>query len=436
MMEDFSRRALYILRGAPGAGKTTYVEEHNLEKYTISPDVLRMQLSGPWWTLDGVGINQENNDKLFSRYFYPMLEERMRKNEFLIIDGTASTTKELKKYLSLANKYGYYPEIIDFTKVDIDICKKRNKRREKYKIVPDWVIDKMYHNFETQEIPDGYYIDTPEGMHDWFTDYIGLVGPTPIDHKNLFFVGDIHGCFDTFYNKVLKHKKKDSHLILLGDYFDRGPQQREMYQWLHENINNYDVTFLIGNHEARIRQWLRTGKVQSEAFQETLDEIGISKEEWREFYKKLWPYFCVDPSVDIKYSCIFATHGGLSDVAQVDKRTARYQFVHGIGRYEDVDKVCDSWNESAIRSIDSIKHNMCQVFGHRYSKEIQHGRSFDLCGNPENNGEIRWLSISPFTRKREREAKENGEISFNVRYGAEKTNYQNEDAIKKDTIKH
>ena len=35
-------RTIYILRGAPGSGKSTWIKENNLEQYTLSADNIRL----------------------------------------------------------------------------------------------------------------------------------------------------------------------------------------------------------------------------------------------------------------------------------------------------------------------------------------------------------------------------------------------------------
>ena len=38
-------RTLLLMRGAPGAGKSTWIKNHNLEEYTLSPDNIRILCS-------------------------------------------------------------------------------------------------------------------------------------------------------------------------------------------------------------------------------------------------------------------------------------------------------------------------------------------------------------------------------------------------------
>lgn len=371
---------LYVLRGAPGCGKSTFIEQNNLEDYTISPDTLRMQMGSSWWTLDGIGINQSMNKKLFEDYFYPMLEERMRKGELVFVDATASTVKEIKSYQKLCKKYGYYMRIVDFTSVEPSLCKLRNSQRKPYKRVPEQVIDKMYERFKSKKVPSSIKVIP----YDEF-DVHEELELKPLDfskYDELFFIGDIHGCFDTFKNEVLPNAGNNAAYIFIGDYFDRGNQQKEMYNWIVEHMDKPNYYFLIGNHEARIRQWLRTGKLQSGAFKDTIDKIGATKKQWRRFYYHLLPVLY------IKYGMhrFIVTHGGLSDDRQISKCTASYQFVHGIGGYNDVESACKSFDKGIFVNY--------QIFGHRYYSKTQIGdRNFCLCGNPEQNGTIRWLKV-------------------------------------------
>lgn len=68
----------------------------------------------------------------------------------------------------------------------------------------------------------------------------------------LFAISDIHGCFRTFYELVVKiiDLKKTDRLILLGDYIDRGEQSKEVIDLITDlKKKGFDVTPLMGNHE-------------------------------------------------------------------------------------------------------------------------------------------------------------------------------------------
>jgi serine/threonine protein phosphatase 1 len=65
------------------------------------------------------------------------------------------------------------------------------------------------------------------------------------------FIGDIHGCLNTF-NELLQQLllEKGDHLILLGDYIDRGPDSKGVIDRILElRKADFLLTTLRGNHE-------------------------------------------------------------------------------------------------------------------------------------------------------------------------------------------
>jgi len=66
-------------------------------------------------------------------------------------------------------------------------------------------------------------------------------------------ISDIHGCDDEFKRllRLIGQIKEDDMLILLGDYFDRGPDSYGVYQRLKRLKKRYGrrVVLLYGNHD-------------------------------------------------------------------------------------------------------------------------------------------------------------------------------------------
>lgn len=99
----------------------------------------------------------------------------------------------------------------------------------------------------------------------------------------LFAIGDIHGCFDslrTMIEQKIKIRKEDK-IILLGDYIDRGPQSKEVVDYIIDLQNSgFDLVPLIGNHEAMLLDTLNNNEYFSIWIQnggtETLRSFGIS----------------------------------------------------------------------------------------------------------------------------------------------------------------
>ncbi|HEX8326989.1 MAG TPA: metallophosphoesterase [Hymenobacter sp.] len=68
---------------------------------------------------------------------------------------------------------------------------------------------------------------------------------------NLFIIGDVHGCFNTFAQLLKRWDPATERLIQVGDLVDRGariPQTVELARQLNEKYPD-STTFLMGNHE-------------------------------------------------------------------------------------------------------------------------------------------------------------------------------------------
>ncbi len=73
----------------------------------------------------------------------------------------------------------------------------------------------------------------------------------------MFAISDIHGCFKPFYELVVNRigLEKSDKLILLGDYIDRGPQSKEVIDFIIDlKKSGFDLTTLTGNHEQMLLQ--------------------------------------------------------------------------------------------------------------------------------------------------------------------------------------
>ena len=73
-------------------------------------------------------------------------------------------------------------------------------------------------------------------------------------------IGDIHGCIETA--KALVDRlapAADDHLVFLGDYVDRGPDSKAVLDYLIALSGRYRCTFLRGNHEALMLEYMDEG---------------------------------------------------------------------------------------------------------------------------------------------------------------------------------
>lgn len=77
---------------------------------------------------------------------------------------------------------------------------------------------------------------------------------------SLIAIGDIHGCPRTLDALLTRlDPSPDDHLLFVGDYIDRGPNSRAVIDRLLDLQETIPCTFLRGNHEAMMIEYLDTG---------------------------------------------------------------------------------------------------------------------------------------------------------------------------------
>jgi len=127
-----------------------------------------------------------------------------------------------------------------------------------------------------------------------------------------YAIGDIHGCYRTLVKLIEENLKvqKDDELYFVGDYIDRGPESRQVVDYLIERIEQgYQFHLVRGNHEemlidAWVNQtpdpfmlWMLNGAedtllsygIDSQRY---MDEASLNHlpEEHIDFFRKL-PYY-------------------------------------------------------------------------------------------------------------------------------------------------
>lgn len=373
-------RVLLLLRGSAGVGKSTYIKEHDLEQYALSADNIRLMCQSPVLQTDGSVAISQTNERLVWNLLFQMLEARMQRGEFVVIDATNSKTQEINRYKDMAKTYRYRMYCVDMTGVPMEECKRRNKLRPIYKQVPDEVIEKMYARFETQSIPTGVTVIQPDELDKiWYK-------PSDYSHyKRIHHIGDIHGCY-TVLQEYLKDGFKDDELyIFCGDYIDRGIENVEVINFLYENMNRPNVILLEGNHERWLWYWAHGGTSKSAEFEKVtrkqLEAGGVDSKIARMLYRKFNQ--CVYYIYNEK--TVLVTHAGLSVIPDNLTKIASEQMIRGVGRYGDYLDIAATFDQT-------MPENTYQIFGHRNTEDspiAMSDRCFNLEGAVEQGGCLR-----------------------------------------------
>lgn len=79
------------------------------------------------------------------------------------------------------------------------------------------------------------------------------------NEKDIWVIGDIHGCFDPFKELMTALNGETNKLIFLGDYIDFGPSSKEILDYLMHL--NCEKVFLMGNHEQMMLDFVKKGYI-------------------------------------------------------------------------------------------------------------------------------------------------------------------------------
>ena len=421
-------RVLLLFRGSAGCGKSTWIKNNFLKRYSLSADDIRLLCHSPMESPNGECTISLKNDNIVWNVLFQILEVRLSKGEFTVIDANNSKTSEMNRYKDLAKKYRYRIFCVDFTYIPIEVVKERNRNRlPKFKIVPDVEIDKMYARFKTQKIPSGITVIKPDELYKIWYKKIDFTNK----YDKIHVYGDIHGCYTVLTESLLSQYGEDDIVrkydinnyslmstllndnelyIFCGDYIDRGIENEKVVKFLLEIYNKPNVILLEGNHEIHLRNWANDISSYSRDFEFKtkleLDNI-VSKKEVRKLCNKIaqCAYF------DFNDKTYIVTHGGLSSLPPYSLTyIPTDQMIRGVGNYEDYLECYETF-------MNSTSSNTYQIHGHRNTKmvDILNGRNINLESRVEFGGNFRFVTIS-------KDSIECNEIKNNVFRKEEKDN--------------
>lgn len=377
-------RVLLLFRGAPGCGKSTFIDTNGLRPYALSADEIRLQMQSSQQTVYGGEEISLKNEKEVWDTLYKLLETRMRHGEFTVIDATNSKTVEMNKYKDLCEKYRYRIFCIDMTDLPIEECKKRNAGRISLKRVPEEAIDKMYARFRTQKIPSGIKVLKPEQLNDIWIKKFDMSS-----YEKIVVVGDVHGC-NTALMEYFKDGFNDNYFyIFVGDIIDRGIENAETVKFFIDAVQRKNVLVLEGNHERWLYTYSHDETGKSKEFElvtrKQLDSASIDKKQIRSMYRRLGQ--CAWFTYGDKE--VFVSHGGIATMPDNLGLMSTEQMIHGVGGYNDSDIIADTW-------IKTTKDNMYQIHGHRNVKNVPmkvNDRVYNLEGKVEFGGHLRIVEL-------------------------------------------
>lgn len=380
------------------SGKSSWADA-KFEPYVLSTDKIRLLLQSPITDIFGSPVISQKNNKEMGRILMEVLETRMSRGEFIVLDATHAKPNSWRKYDSLIQKYQYRVAVLEFADEPLEEYLQRNENREPYKKVPPEVIVNMYNDITNNRAKSNsrykvYTEDNLDFWNDWSAD---LTPEDYSEYKSIVIFGDIHGCYTPLKSYFESHPFSDETLyIFTGDYLDRGLENYEVMKYMLSIYDKPNVICLEGNHECWLRHYSSKNpddynNISSAEFLEKtvpqLEDIfkePLDKTEIRKFCRKLHQlaYFCYHDSL------VVVTHAGVPCIPT--KLTPTRELIKGTGSYGDIYIVEESFMKNTAPHV-------LQVHGHRNPKLAPietSNRTFNLCDEVEFGGDFRVLTIT------------------------------------------
>lgn len=242
-------RTLLLLRGAPGAGKSTWIDENNLQNYTLEADKFRQLTSNPVLGLNGELHITQDNDKLAWELLFQALESRMHRGDFTIIDATHSSEAMFNKYRGLVDKYRYKVYYKNFD-ISLEELEHRNQTRPEHKRIPIEAVKRMKALIDNTK-PSSFASeikDISEIINYWTDDLTGK-------YEQVKIIGDIQGCYTVLNEAIGSDLDPKTKYIFAGDLLDRGIENKEVLDFMLSIYTKPNVVFVEGNHDTHLRNW-------------------------------------------------------------------------------------------------------------------------------------------------------------------------------------
>jgi predicted kinase len=381
-------RKLILMRGAPGAGKSTFLKEQGLEAFTLCPDDYRLRMAGLTMDEEGeIGIGQHRDNVVWPT-LWEDVEAKMTRGELIVLDATFQRGQDFRDARRLAASYHYALHGVDMTTIPLEVAKARNLARAAHKIVPERVIDRAYENFQNNPSPEGICWHSPEEFAKTpLLQALDLPMRDLSAYKAVVHIGDIHSCFAPLEGYFAQGLRDDFFYIFIGDYLDRGLQSAEVMRWLLDEVVPRENTCLLyGNHEIYLHRYAQGKQILNEDFalrtQPALEGAGIDGEAIKRLLLRLEDAFLYSYGE----KRVAVTHGGLPKLPPSWIALPSALYWRGVGEYAlPIDE---------IFSEKMAGGGWLQIHGHRNAaKHPIHAASlsYNLEGEVEYGGHLRIL---------------------------------------------
>jgi protein phosphatase len=270
--------SLVLLIGASGSGKSTFARKNFLETEIVSSDTCR-----------GIVSDDENSQEATGDAFEllnKILELRLKQRRLTVVDATNVRPEDRRKLIAIAKVWHALAVAIVIDPGE-QVCRARNALRPNRNFGPHVIrnqrsaLRRGMRFLKKEGFANVYALESEAEIENatitrakLWTDKRDETGPFDI-------IGDVHGCageLEALLNKLgyIIEQFDDPEIgdryrvippagrkvIFVGDLVDRGPRVGDTLRLTMDMIEAGSALCVLGNHEAKVAKWLRSGDVK------------------------------------------------------------------------------------------------------------------------------------------------------------------------------
>lgn len=145
-IQEIPKKPVFLMVvGLPGSGKSTYIEKYYANYSVHSSDAIREELSGD--------VNNQDINKQVFNTLHRRVKEDLAAGKSVVYDATNISWKRRKAFLQELKSFNCHKECV-LMATPFELCVQRNRERER--VVPYFVIERMYKNFDIPWYNEGW----------------------------------------------------------------------------------------------------------------------------------------------------------------------------------------------------------------------------------------------------------------------------------------
>lgn len=398
---------IFMLIGPTECGKTMFAKEVLIPGLRFEDTDRNIKANVQYLSSDQ--IRQEVLGYEYDKYDLVMLEaseqafhllfERLKmvtsfpvNAEFVVIDTTGLAGDFRAKVKEIAFQHNYNLEVIvfDYRKRDDFYASERSKKlitnhvnRLKKEVLGSLAREK-YDKIHRVRAKDFYLVDEGRANPEYnivvedLDAYLSTILP---QDQQYIIIGDVHECVENLKALLLDHgyrieagklvvteKLKQTKVILVGDWIDKGKQTKEIIEFLYDNQEHFYL--VLGNHENFVYKYTK-GEIKGvdkellytyfDSTQVLLNDTDLLQK-FQHLVSASKPFYRY---VGARGPSFYVTHAPCRNkyIGKLDTNSVRHQ------RNFRIDREASLEEQLAFLQEEAVKNHPYHVFGHIAAKQ-------------------------------------------------------------------